>query len=121
MKIAKIKSLMKKYNVTELEWSGQCHDCDCDVSILAKQTDEEIEISGGAIYEIEQTQDKTIFLKCEDCFTKNKTLTNFRQTEVYSRVVGYLRPVSQWNGAKRTEFKLRTPFNLNQDIIPNVA
>ncbi|MCK4463140.1 MAG: ribonucleoside triphosphate reductase, partial [Candidatus Omnitrophica bacterium] len=29
------------------------------------------------------------------------------QTEVYSRVVGYLRPVSQWNKGKKEEFKLR--------------
>ena len=32
------------------------------------------------------------------------------ETEVYSRVVGYLRPVKQWNLGKRTEFKERKPF-----------
>ena len=31
-------------------------------------------------------------------------------TEVYSRVVGYLRPVNQWNVGKRAEFKDRKPF-----------
>jgi ribonucleoside-triphosphate reductase len=31
-------------------------------------------------------------------------------TEVYSRVVGYLRPVSTWNDGKRQEFQERTPF-----------
>ena len=30
--------------------------------------------------------------------------------EVYSRVVGYLRPVSDWNAAKQQEFKERTVF-----------
>ena len=30
--------------------------------------------------------------------------------EVYSRVVGYLRPVSTWNVAKRQEFKNRKPY-----------
>jgi ribonucleoside-triphosphate reductase len=34
--------------------------------------------------------------------------------EVYSRIVGYLRPVSQWNKGKRAEFKDRTLFN-NKD------
>jgi ribonucleoside-triphosphate reductase len=29
------------------------------------------------------------------------------ETEVFSRVVGYLRPVKQWNNGKREEFKLR--------------
>ena len=30
--------------------------------------------------------------------------------EVYSRVVGYLRPVQQWNEGKQEEFKDRTCF-----------
>ncbi|MBF0199836.1 MAG: ribonucleoside triphosphate reductase [Desulfamplus sp.] len=32
------------------------------------------------------------------------------ETEVYSRVVGYLRPVQQWNNGKRTEFCMRKTF-----------
>ncbi len=32
-------------------------------------------------------------------------------TEVYSRVVGYLRPVGQWNDGKQTEFGMRKTFN----------
>jgi hypothetical protein len=32
------------------------------------------------------------------------------ETEVYSRVVGYLRPVAQWNKGKREEFKKRKTF-----------
>ncbi|PID74712.1 MAG: ribonucleoside triphosphate reductase, partial [Desulfobacterales bacterium] len=31
-------------------------------------------------------------------------------TEVYSRVVGYLRPVSQWNNGKQVEFDLRKTY-----------
>ncbi len=31
--------------------------------------------------------------------------------EVYSRVVGYLRPVSQWNAGKKEEFKERKVFD----------
>jgi hypothetical protein len=30
--------------------------------------------------------------------------------EVYSRIVGYLRPVSQWNSGKQAEFKMRELF-----------
>lgn len=33
------------------------------------------------------------------------------KTEVYSRVVGYLRPVQSWNDGKKEEFKMRKPFN----------
>ena len=32
------------------------------------------------------------------------------ETEVYSRVVGYLRPVNQWNKGKREEFRKRKAF-----------
>lgn len=32
--------------------------------------------------------------------------------EVYSRVVGYLRPIDNWNEGKREEFKDRKLFNV---------
>jgi len=31
--------------------------------------------------------------------------------EVYSRVVGYLRPVDQWNDGKQAEFAIRRNFD----------
>jgi len=34
------------------------------------------------------------------------------ETEVYSRVVGYLRPVKQWNNGKKEEFKMRKAFKV---------
>jgi len=43
--------------------------------------------------------------KCPKC---NKT------TEVYSRVVGYLRPVANWNWGKQEEFKQRKTFNVQR-------
>jgi ribonucleoside-triphosphate reductase len=33
-----------------------------------------------------------------------------KETEVYSRIVGYLRPVRTWNDGKQQEFKDRTPY-----------
>jgi uncharacterized membrane protein YgcG len=33
-----------------------------------------------------------------------------RKTEVYSRVVGYFRPIQQWNAGKKEEFKNRRTF-----------
>ncbi len=32
------------------------------------------------------------------------------RTEVYSRIVGYLRPVATWNDGKKQEFEERTPY-----------
>jgi len=45
--------------------------------------------------------------------TQNEKLNNSERTkcEVYSRVVGYLRPVDQWNTGKRAEFKDRKTFD----------
>jgi len=37
------------------------------------------------------------------------------QTEIYSRVVGYLRPVNQWNEGKQTEFAMRKHYKVTND------
>lgn len=37
-----------------------------------------------------------------------------QDTEIYSRVVGYLRPVKQWNTGKQAEFKMRKTFEINR-------
>jgi len=36
-----------------------------------------------------------------------------QETEIYSRVVGYLRPVRQWNNGKQTEFRMRKTYKLD--------
>ncbi len=36
------------------------------------------------------------------------------KTEVYSRVCGYFRPVSNWNKGKKEEFKDRQTYQVNQ-------
>ena len=36
------------------------------------------------------------------------------ECEVYSRIVGYLRPVDQWNAGKKAEFRDRKPFKLSE-------
>jgi ribonucleoside-triphosphate reductase len=43
---------------------------------------------------------------CEHCQEK---------TEIYSRVVGYIRPVDQWNEGKQAEFEQRKYFNVHED------
>jgi anaerobic ribonucleoside-triphosphate reductase len=35
--------------------------------------------------------------------------------EVYSRIVGYLRPVQNWNKGKKQEFADRRPYKLQSD------
>lgn len=36
------------------------------------------------------------------------------ECEVYSRVVGYLRPVSQWNKGKKEEYEKRTTYKMEE-------
>lgn len=44
---------------------------------------------------------------------KDKDLESKRtECEVYSRVVGYLRPVKQWNKGKQQEFSDRKMFKI---------
>lgn len=35
------------------------------------------------------------------------------KTEVYSRIVGYFRPVQQWNIGKKQEYFCRKPFTVD--------
>ncbi len=43
---------------------------------------------------------------------KQKAEIRGLKCEVYSRVVGYLRPVEQWNDGKAEEFKQRKAFKI---------
>ena len=36
------------------------------------------------------------------------------KTEVYSRIVGYIRPLSSWHDSKRQEFRDRRTFTVPQ-------
>jgi len=43
--------------------------------------------------------------------TKHETSCD-QKTQVYSRVVGYIRPIDNWNVAKRDEFEQRKTYNV---------
>ncbi|MBU3935712.1 anaerobic ribonucleoside-triphosphate reductase [Patescibacteria group bacterium] len=45
--------------------------------------------------------------------TKKKVTNSDRsKCEVFSRIVGYMRPVSQWNDGKAEEFRMRTTYKV---------
>jgi anaerobic ribonucleoside-triphosphate reductase len=50
---------------------------------------------------------------CPTCHIEKKTT----ECEIYSRVVGYIRPVNQWNKGKQQEFRDRTTFNLQEKVL----
>ncbi len=52
---------------------------------------------------------------CPTCQANKKTT----ECEIYSRVVGYIRPVNQWNKGKQQEFRDRTTFDLREKVLVN--
>ena len=55
-------------------------------------------------------KDKFIPVLTTDDLAKQTCPTCGAECEVYSRVVGYLRPVDQWNEGKQAEFIIRKTF-----------
>lgn len=45
--------------------------------------------------------------KCPDCG---------EECEIYSRIVGYIRPVKQWNKGKKVEFENRKTFSIKENV-----
>ena len=109
MNISDLKADLKK---GDMIYKGVCHDCQKAVTVEAKVSEElgEITIEGGAVYKIRDRQDAKYFFKCAECFKNDKILRNYKECEVYSRVVGYLRPIQQWNKGKKAEFVMRKEF-----------
>ena len=106
----KIEEIEKQLETTDsLEYKGKCLDCGKKVKVHIYKDDKEVIIEGGAIYNPE----KHTFFKCDKCFEKDRILRNYQPCEVFSRVVGFLTPVQQWNKGKIEEFKQRKEFNLN--------
>lgn len=72
-----------------------CHDCKRKL----KKGDEYMDYKNG-------------FYKCKKCHKKDNVLKNYQRCEVYSRVVGYMRPVDSWNLGKKEEFKNRKVYKV---------
>lgn len=109
MTVERLHELFDEYPDKEnLMWEGVCHDCQSSVIITASPQPDGIHVNGGSVFEPKTNK---FFLKCNTCYEKEPALSNFQNCEVYSRVVGYLRPVTQWNDGKQAEFNDRKMFN----------
>ena len=86
-----------------------CFDCDCELFL------ENEEIKNGSLLAYDDDEEEIFVFKCNDCFSKNKGLENYKECEVYSRIVGYLRPVKQWNDGKKREYEERKEYNIAEE------
>ena len=85
------------------------HDCQKEIVIQGE------EIQNGVMLEYDNGGEKIKIFKCQSCFEQSRELKNYQPCEVYSRIVGYLRPVQQWNRGKREEFKERKTLEVEKD------
>jgi hypothetical protein len=88
---------------------GKCFDCDCDICVG------EEEIENGSLLAYEDEGEEFFVFKCSDCFSKSEGLEDYKKCEVYSRIVGYLRPVNQWNEGKKQEYTERKEYNISEE------
>lgn len=86
--------------------NNHCHDCKKEIKLNGEV------IENGVYLNYDNAGEMVGVFKCNDCYDKNKTLTNFQKCEVYSRIVGYIRPVAQWNHGKKQEYSERQEYTI---------
>jgi hypothetical protein len=113
MKIEEIHDLFDKHpDYNELEFTGACHDCKKEITVLTQLGPDGFRITGGSVFRV--TGNEALFFKCDACLKEQAQLREYQPCEVYARCVGYLRPINQWNPGKKAEFHDRTDFNISQ-------
>jgi hypothetical protein len=101
-----------------LKLTGKCHDCECEVEVLIDETQDGYEAS-LPVWKFDDIP--MPFFKCAKCYEAEPTLKNYQPTEVYSRVVGYLRPVKQWNPGKQAEMEMRKPYVFSEKVLNSLT
>ena len=96
-------------SANNVEIKNNCHDCAKEILV------EDGEVKNGVYLAYEKGEEKINVFKCNECFAKNPALTNFQACEVYSRVVGYIRPVQQWHKGKKQEYGERIEFAVSPE------
>jgi len=106
-----IHKILQENEVVFLEF--RCHDCRVPVRVKASRDEQGMifEPQDDAVgYYPEIQGEREYFLKCPDCYQEQPKLTDFQPVEVYTRVVGYYRPVNAWNKGKQAEYKDRKVY-----------
>jgi len=96
-------------NANNVEVNKICHDCGKEIQINGEL------IENGVYLNYDNAGEMISIFKCNECYEKNPSLTNFQKCEVYSRVVGYIRPVEQWHKGKKQEYGERKEFAMPEE------
>jgi hypothetical protein len=114
-----IYKLIETVRSFDIEICGDCFTCGKPVTIKIKISPDDgaYSIEGGAVWKrdrvISSGTETTLTLKCDDCFAIDSMLHDV-PTEVFARVVGYMRPVDGWNLGKKEEFNDRKGFKIRK-------
>lgn len=117
MKKVQMLELMSQYpDIPIFEFEGRCLDCQCPVTVTVVRVHdysfaeyaETFEVYGGAVH----GSPDNFKLKCELCFSDDQHFGG--KCEVYSRVVGYLSSMKQWNKGRLAEFNSRKMMNMGK-------
>ena len=110
MKLEKLKEILQIQDPFIFE--GECIDCGIPVMVTTTQDDTDISIKGGAVFQppVGWNCPQEYMHKCDNCFNKSPVFNP--KTEIYSRCVGYLRPVNNYNPGKKAEWKSRKTFEI---------
>jgi len=84
----------------------KCDKCNKEVLVVKGK------LENGVQLVFDTSDKKTSVIRCNECYAEDKSLTNYQPCEVYSRIVGYLRPVNQWHDGKQQEFKDRKVYKI---------
>lgn len=93
----------------------ECHDCKDPVKVKVTPVEDGYQFEAqdeAATYGPKIEDVITPFYKCKKCYDENPTLKDFRPTEVYTRVVGYYRPIKAFNVGKSAEYKDRRNYKM---------
>lgn len=91
---------MEKSNLLIIEKEGSCEKQEFE--IVGKNSENELKSLIEPV-EVPESEEK------KECVREEKRT----KCEVYSRVVGYFRPVTQWNEGKQAEWKDRKMFKIS--------
>jgi anaerobic ribonucleoside-triphosphate reductase len=84
----------------------KCYDCSKEIEVKGE------ELIGAKLLKYNDGKEDIFIYKCDPCFEKSPALTGYQECEVYSRVVGYIRPVQQWHPGKQAEFNDRVEYEV---------